>query len=127
MTAHEIVIRFGRPFDIRVGDRWVEGVREITVPFTFGDATVAESALADMSMTVRQVNDAGGEDYRPVVAGEVLHDRDAEHLLAVQTERMRAVIAAPKPDLGDVQGDLDRDFRDLAELGRIARGAGDEG
>jgi hypothetical protein len=72
VTAHEFVIRFGRPFDAKVGDRWIEGVREVTVPFTFDGQANAEAALREVRLSVRPVNDAGGEDYRPVVAGEVV-------------------------------------------------------
>lgn len=71
MTAHELVIRLGRPFDIQAGDgAFLAGVREITVPF--GDRESAESAQREITVHVRPVHDAGGEDYHPVVAGEVV-------------------------------------------------------
>jgi hypothetical protein len=63
VTAHEIVIRLGRPFDIQTGDgAFLAGVREITVPF--GDRESAESAHREITVHVRPVHDAGGEDYR---------------------------------------------------------------
>jgi len=72
VTAHEIVVRLGRPFDIKL-----QGVpfafvstREIAIPFA--DLESAEAALREVGMFVRPVHDAGGEDYRPVVAGEVI-------------------------------------------------------
>ena len=37
-----------------------------------GGRESAEGALGEIQMSVRQVHDAGGEDYRPVVAGEVV-------------------------------------------------------
>lgn len=71
MTSHEVVIRLGRPFDIRTsGGAFQAGVREITVPF--GDRESAEAALREITVSVRLVHDAGGEDYRPVVTGEVV-------------------------------------------------------
>lgn len=70
MTAHELVIRLGRPFDLRAGGTWVTGVREITVPF--GDRESAEAAQREITVHVRPVRDAGSEDYHPVVAGEVI-------------------------------------------------------
>lgn len=71
MASHEVVIRLGRPFDIRTGDgEFITGVREITIPFA--NTASAEAALQEITMTVRRVHDAGGEDYRPIVAGEVL-------------------------------------------------------
>lgn len=68
MTAHEVVIRLGRPFDVQVNGR--SGVREITVPFASRES--AEGALSEMQVFIRPVHDVGGENYRPVVAGEVL-------------------------------------------------------
>jgi hypothetical protein len=71
LTAHELVIRFGRSFDIRTGrGAFLADVREITVPFA--DRESAESAQREITVCVRPVHDAGGEDYRPVVAGEVI-------------------------------------------------------
>jgi hypothetical protein len=71
VTAHEIVIRLGRPFDIQTGDgAFLAGVREITVPF--GDRESAEAAQREITVHVRPVHDAGGEDYRQVVPGEVI-------------------------------------------------------
>lgn len=72
MTApHEVVIRFGRLFDIRTSaGAYLVGISEVTVPFD--NRQVAEEALAAITVTVRQVNDAGGEDYRQVIPGEVV-------------------------------------------------------
>jgi hypothetical protein len=73
MTAFEVVIRLGRRFDIQTGSgSFASNVREITVAFT--DRESAEAALRDIQTSVRQVHDAGGEDYRPVLAGEVVDD-----------------------------------------------------
>ena len=69
-SPHEIVIRLGRPFDVQVDGAWIYGITEITVPF--GDAGSAMQAEEELSVFVRPVHDAGGEDYRPVVAGEVI-------------------------------------------------------
>lgn len=71
MTAHEIVIRLGRPFDIRAADGvFLASVSEITIPFADRDS--AEAAQREIAVLVRPVHDAGSEDYRPVVAGEVV-------------------------------------------------------
>jgi hypothetical protein len=70
VAAHEIVIRFGRPFDVKAGGKFINDVREITIPF--GDQQSAEDARAAVEVFVREVHDAGGEDYRPVIAGEVI-------------------------------------------------------
>lgn len=71
MTAHELVIRLGRPFDLQGdGGQFLAGVREITVPF--GNRESAEAARREISVSVRPVHDAGGEDYRLVVPGEVV-------------------------------------------------------
>jgi hypothetical protein len=77
VTAFEVVIRLGRPFDVETHvtaggtGRITSGVREITIPLTGGRES-AEAALGEVQMSVRQVHDAGGEDYRPVVKGRVL-------------------------------------------------------
>lgn len=68
--TYEIVIRLGRPFDIDTGDGTFLGVREITIPFA--DQQSAEAAAAEVRITVRPVHDTGGEDYHPVVPGEVI-------------------------------------------------------
>jgi hypothetical protein len=69
--SHEIVIRFGRPFDIHTSwGAFLADVREITVPF--GDRESAEGAQREITVSVRPVHDAGAEDYRPVVPGEVI-------------------------------------------------------
>ena len=71
MTAHEVAIRFGRPFDVQTpAGGWLGDVREITVPFA--DRESAEAALREIETFIRPVHDAGGEDYHPVVAGEVV-------------------------------------------------------
>ena len=73
MTAHEVVIRFGRPFDISTDQcAFLADVREITVPFA--DRESAEGAQREITVHVRPVHDAGGEDYRPVVPGEVVRE-----------------------------------------------------
>jgi len=73
MTAHELVIRFGRPFDIRTPDGWfLANVREVMVPFA--DRESAEAAQREITVCVRPVHDAGNEDYRPVVPGEVIRE-----------------------------------------------------
>lgn len=74
MTAHELVIRFGRPLDIQAdrGGPFRADVREVTIPFA--DRESAEAAQRELIVHVRQVRDAGGEDYRPVVVGEVVRD-----------------------------------------------------
>jgi hypothetical protein len=109
LTAHEIVIRLGRPFDVQF--RGEHGgvpfafstTSEITVPFA--DRESAEAAQRDITVSVRPVRDAGGEDYRPVVSGEVLPaDAGFEAAIREQEARMRASIIAPKPDLGDLRG-----------------------
>jgi len=69
--TYEVVIRFGRPFDLQGdGGRFLAGVRVITVPFA--DRESAEAAQREITVHVRPVHDAGGEDYRQVVAGEVI-------------------------------------------------------
>jgi hypothetical protein len=71
VSAHEVVIRFGRPFDIHTNwGAFLADVREITVPFA--DRESAEGAQREITVSVRPVHDAGGEDYRPVVPGEVI-------------------------------------------------------
>lgn len=71
VSAHEVVIRFGRPFDVHTtGGAFLASVREITVPFA--DRESAEAAQREITVFARPVHDAGGEDYRPVVAGEVV-------------------------------------------------------
>jgi len=132
VTAFEVVIRLGRPFSVRLDgrDRFVSA-RELTVPFANREA--AEGALREVQTSVRQVHDAGGEDYRVVVPGDVvesgetvvvrvervvdaLEGSDVDAVIGEQTARMRASILAPGPDLGDVRGDLARDLRDLRDL-----------
>lgn len=69
--THEVVIRLGRPFDIHTNwGAFLADVREITVPFA--DRESAEAAQREITVSVRPVHDAGGEDYRPVVRGEVV-------------------------------------------------------
>jgi len=71
-SPHEVVIRFGRPFDLQLRSSVLAGVREITVPFADRDS--AEAAQREITVSVRPVHDAGGEDYRPVVPGEVIRE-----------------------------------------------------
>jgi hypothetical protein len=71
-SPHEVVIRFGRSFDIFMGGEYVSSGQEITIPFT--DRETAEAAQRDITVHVRPVHDAGGEDYRPVVPGEVVRE-----------------------------------------------------
>jgi hypothetical protein len=83
MAPHEIVIRLGRVFDVLIDDEfkkpprlWIgeedrfQKVTEIRIPFA--DQASADAALAEVSLSVRAVHDTGGEDYRPVAAGEVV-------------------------------------------------------
>lgn len=78
MTAHEVVIRFGRPFDVQFRGTHSGApfafttTSEITVPFT--DRESAEAAQREITVHVRPVHDAGGEDYRTVVPGEVIRE-----------------------------------------------------
>lgn len=72
MSAHEIVIRFRRPFSVVTDGKWQHNVREVTVPFA--DAASAADAAREIAIEVRPVHDAGGEDYRPIVAGQVIRD-----------------------------------------------------
>jgi hypothetical protein len=70
-SPHELVIRFGRPFDVTMpGKNFLASVCEVTVPFLDRDS--AEAAQREITVSVRPVHDAGGEDYRPVIAGEVI-------------------------------------------------------
>lgn len=66
---HEVVIRFGRPFAVAIRGEFRD-TTEITIPFA--DRESAFAAHREVTVTVRPVHDAGGEDYRPVVAGEVV-------------------------------------------------------
>lgn len=98
--SHEIVIRLGRPFDIQTGDgtfrdKFRDDVSEITIPF-HGGRESAEAALREIEVFVRPVHDAGGEDYRPVVAGEVVETEadaqfaaDLASAVSAQRERER--------------------------------------
>jgi hypothetical protein len=76
VTPHEVVIRLGRPFSVRLKrkdgqpDDAFATVTEVRIPFANRDA--AESAQRDITVYVRQVHDAGGEDYRKVVKGDVI-------------------------------------------------------
>lgn len=72
MSAHEYVIRFRHPFSVTVDGKWQHNVREIAIPFA--DRMSAEAAGCEITTEVRPVHDAGGEDYRPVVAGEVIKE-----------------------------------------------------
>jgi len=73
VTAHEVVIRLGRRFDIRTSSgAYLAGISEITVPFA--DRESAEAAQREITVHVRPVHDAGGEDYRRVVPGEVVRE-----------------------------------------------------
>jgi hypothetical protein len=112
VTAHEVVIRFGRPFDIRIRGEFRD-TTEVTIPFA--DQESAEAALREVTLSVRAVHDAGGEEYRPVVAGEVVETEaefaaDLARAVGAQRERerSRAAIPPPKPD---------RDMNDLRDWG----------
>lgn len=60
MTAHELVIRLGRPFDLQGDSGWfLADVREITVPFS--DRESAEAAQREITVSVRPARDAGGD------------------------------------------------------------------
>ena len=87
VTSHELVIRLGRAFDVRIparfndnghptGGAFLADVREIAV--TFNDRESAEAAQREAVVFVRAVHDAGGEDCRPVVAGEVIGEQPRE-------------------------------------------------
>ena len=66
-----VVIRFGRSFDVHPWrPRSSLTIREITVPFA--DRESAEGAQREITVHVRPVHDAGGEDYRRVMPGEVI-------------------------------------------------------
>jgi hypothetical protein len=67
VTAHEIVIRLGRPFDVQTDHgAFRANVREITVPFA--DQQSAEAAAREIEVTVRAVNAAGrGSTVNPVI------------------------------------------------------------
>ena len=72
-SPHELVIRFGRPFDVTMpGKNFLASVCEVTVPFLDRDS--AEAAQREITVSVRPVRDAGAEDYRPVVPGEVVRE-----------------------------------------------------
>jgi len=72
VTAFEVVIRLGRAFSVRLDgrDRFITAAEFVTIPFA--NRETAEAALRDVQMSVRQVHDAGGEDYRVVVPGDVV-------------------------------------------------------
>ena len=78
MTAFEVVITLGRPFDVQIRNHDNErryasfGESTIAITIPFADRASAEAAQREISVSVRQVRDAGGEDYRTVVAGEAL-------------------------------------------------------
>lgn len=82
VTSHELVIRLGRPFDVQTRDgTFLVDVTALTIPFDNREA--AESALQDVQMYVRPVHAVAGENYRPVIKGEVV--------------RADAITAAEKP------------------------------
>lgn len=126
MASHELVIRFGRPFDVQVpGGAFLRDVREVTIPFA--DRESAEAALREVEVLVRAVHDAGGEDYRPVVAGEVVAT-EAEAKFAgdlaraVRDERDREAVPGPEPGLTREMNDL-RDWAYLRQPGDGRHGA----
>jgi hypothetical protein len=126
VTPHEIVIRLGRAFDVLIDDEfktpprlWTgeedrfQKVTEIRIPFA--DQASAGAALREVSLSVRAVHDTGGEDYRPVVAGEVVQtEADLEFAgdlaNAVSAAREREAIPAPEPDTA-------RDMNDMRDWG----------
>ncbi|HEX3388842.1 MAG TPA: hypothetical protein VHT94_07375 [Streptosporangiaceae bacterium] len=76
MNQHEVARRFGRPLSARISPEvpgtppgYFVTVSEVRIPFA--DQANAESAMTDIDIRVRPVHDAGGEDYRPVIRGEV--------------------------------------------------------
>lgn len=96
MTAHELVIRLGRPFDVRLGNgAFLADVREIMIPFA--DRESAELALREVQSFVRPVHDAGGEDYRPAVAGLVLRADSAGDCLCLPPERESRALTSACP------------------------------
>ena len=72
MNSWQIVIELGRKFDVEVNGDYHTITPVITIPF--GDRESAEGAQRDIHVWVREVHDAGGEDYRPVVPGEVIRE-----------------------------------------------------
>lgn len=75
----QVVVEFGRDFDIEIIGRhksgppqYVRSPEGIAIPFN--DRESAEAAQREIRVYVRPVHDAGGEDYRPVVPGEVVRD-----------------------------------------------------
>lgn len=90
MTSHELVIRLGRPFDVQT-DRgfFVTDVREITVPFA--NRQSAEAALREVTVSVRAVHDAGAEDYRTVVAGEVVQTQEGAEFTEAIRDAVKAI------------------------------------
>lgn len=76
MTQHEVVIQLGRELDVQLREGpsgpkvFSANIREITL--AFNDRESAEAAQRDITVHVRQVRDADGEDYHPVVASEVI-------------------------------------------------------
>jgi len=118
VTAHEIVIRFGRPFDIRIRGEFRDATA-VTIPFA--DQQSAEAALREVTLSVREVHDAGAEDYRPVVAGEVVPTETEAKFAgdlarAVRAERDREAVPGPEPGLTRETNDL-RDWAHLRQPG----------
>jgi hypothetical protein len=79
-------------------------------------ASLIGARTDEVSLSVRAVHDTGGEDYRPVVAGEVVQtEADAQFAGdldgAVRAARERAAIPAPEPD-------LTRDMNDMRDWGQ---------
>lgn len=88
MNSWQIVITLSRPFDVEINGKYLSGVRTVKIPF----ATIleADDALTQMVTEVREVHDAGGEDYRPVVPGVVLGSASelmGKHVLIGEIER----------------------------------------
>jgi len=121
---HEVVIRFGRRFDIRPRGEFRDAT-EITIPFA--DQQSAEAALREVEVFVRALRDTGGEDYRPVVAGEVVETETEAKFAgdlarAVRAERDREAIPGPEPGLTCEMNGL-RDWAHLRQPGDGSHGA----
>ena len=78
MNSWQVVIELGRKFDVQTGPPYSTQLPAfistpvITIPFD--DRESAEAAQREIRVYVRPVHDAGGEDYRPLIPGEVVRD-----------------------------------------------------
>lgn len=98
--------------------------------FSKGAADVSAAALSGsgaLSAKARTVRECECRRCGDDIASVQVRSQDSaapvtefcfECFLEEQRARMRAVILMPKPDLGDLAGDLARDMRDLRDLNR---------